>query len=114
MVSHFVMHELESVLAGHPSLLEDPAKALMESYVKVDESLAAAKVCLLFSYVRARAAKTGHDSGRMQGLPALLSEYSGGTDQLLPLRGYIRACITCAVRGGAQGLKTKDLSKQIC
>lgn len=52
VVSHFVMHELESVLAGHPSLLEDPAKALMESYVKVDESLAAAKVCLLFSYVR--------------------------------------------------------------
>lgn len=44
VVSHFVMHELESVLAAHPSLLEDPVKALMESYVKVDESLAAAKV----------------------------------------------------------------------
>eukprot|EP00752_Nemacystus_decipiens_P010104 g9005.t1 len=43
VVSHFVMHELESVLAAHPSLLEDPAKALMESYVKVDESLATAK-----------------------------------------------------------------------
>lgn len=45
VVSHFVMHELESVLAGHPLLLDDPAKALKQSYVKVDESLAAAKVC---------------------------------------------------------------------
>ncbi len=44
MVSNFVMHELESCLAAHPSLLDDPAKALTESYVKVDQSLAAAKV----------------------------------------------------------------------
>eukprot|EP00903_Cladosiphon_okamuranus_P011285 g10641.t1 len=43
VVSHFVMHELESVLAAHPSLLDDPTNALKESYVKVDESLAAAK-----------------------------------------------------------------------
>lgn len=38
------MHELEACLAAHPSLLDDPAKALTESYVKVDQSLAAAKV----------------------------------------------------------------------
>ncbi|CAN0393219.1 unnamed protein product [Pylaiella littoralis] len=43
VVSHFVMHELQSCLGAHPSLLNDPAKALMESYVKVDESLAASK-----------------------------------------------------------------------
>eukprot|EP00752_Nemacystus_decipiens_P017541 g15720.t1 len=43
VVSHFVMHEPESFLAAHPSLLEDPAKALMQSYIKVDESLVAAK-----------------------------------------------------------------------
>ncbi|CAM9236093.1 unnamed protein product [Scytosiphon promiscuus] len=43
VVSHFVMHELQSCLAAHPSLLDDPSKALMESYVQVDESLAASK-----------------------------------------------------------------------
>lgn len=43
VVSNFVMHELQACLAAHPSLLDDPAKALMESYVKVDESLAASK-----------------------------------------------------------------------
>ncbi|CAN0246362.1 unnamed protein product [Hapterophycus canaliculatus] len=44
VVSHFVMHELQSCLASHPSLLDDPSKALKESYVQVDESLAASKV----------------------------------------------------------------------
>ncbi|CAB1096392.1 unnamed protein product [Ectocarpus sp. CCAP 1310/34] len=43
VVSNFVMHELQACLAAHPSLLDDPAKALMESYVQVDESLAASK-----------------------------------------------------------------------
>ena len=58
MVSHFVMHELESALAAHPSLLDDPATALKESYVKVDESLAAAKVRQWFSRVPCRPGST--------------------------------------------------------
>lgn len=44
VVSHFVMHELQSCLAAHPSLLDDPTKALRDSYVQVDESLAKSKV----------------------------------------------------------------------
>lgn len=44
VVSHFVMNELQATLATHPSLLDDPSKALKESYVKVDEALQKSKV----------------------------------------------------------------------
>lgn len=44
VVSHFVMHDLQSRLAAHPSLAEDPGTALKESYLAVDSSLSKLKV----------------------------------------------------------------------
>lgn len=43
VVSHFVMHDLQSRLAAHPSLAEDPGTALKESYLAVDSSLSKLK-----------------------------------------------------------------------
>ncbi|CAN0008833.1 unnamed protein product [Ascophyllum nodosum] len=43
VVSDFVMHELRSRLVAHPSLLDDPSKALKESFVQIDESLRSSK-----------------------------------------------------------------------
>lgn len=44
VVSHFVMHDLQSRLAAHPSIAEDPGTALKESYLAVDSSLGEVKV----------------------------------------------------------------------
>lgn len=88
VVSHFVMHELESVLAAHPSLLDDPAKALTESYVKVDESLAATKVRQCLSYVQLRPGATVSCEAA---LPALAWDCFRGTYRKRVPSG-MRAC----------------------
>lgn len=84
VVSQFVMHELESVLAAHPSLLDDPANALKESYVKVDESLAAAKVCTCKWFSSMHAVWTRFDACVVFGV------------YFFP-QGWVGAYITCAV-----------------
>lgn len=38
-VSHFVMYNIEKELAAHPKLMSEPAKALHETFVKVDKQL---------------------------------------------------------------------------
>eukprot|EP00904_Undaria_pinnatifida_P013855 jgi/Undpi1/95/HiC_scaffold_1.g00095.m1 len=43
IVSHFVMHDLQSRLAAHPLIAEDPGTALKESYLAVDSSLSKLK-----------------------------------------------------------------------
>lgn len=44
VVSHFVMHDLQSRLAAHPTVSEDPGTALKETYIAVDSSLGKLKV----------------------------------------------------------------------